>query len=391
MRVALLTKEWPPNIYGGAGVHVEYLEAALSQHIDVSVHTFGEERENATGHQVPDFLRGTNPALETLGINLEIVKDVALENIDVVHSHTWYTNFAGQVAALITRTPLIVTAHSLEPLRPWKEEQLGGGYRVSSWIEKTAYESAAAIIAVSAGMKADVLASYPAVDPDRVHVIHNGIDTDVFRPDISPAACEKYGISTEHPYALFVGRITRQKGLPHLLAAARWFDDNTRLVLCASSPDTPELAAEVSELVAELRATRGPDSVVWIEEQVPRADLLQLLTAATVFTCPSIYEPQGIVNLEAMACETAVVASNVGGIPEVVVDQDTGLLVPYDPVEPRAFERAFADSVNRIVADPALAKAMGARGRARAVTDFGWDAIAEQTISLYRSTVNDLP
>lgn len=385
MQAAILTREWPPEIYGGAGVHVQYLVPALRHHISVDVLAFGDHFPDAHGFSTPEFLRTANPALAALGTNLDMVNEIAALSPDVVHSHTWYTNFAGYTAAQLLGIPHIVTAHSLEPLRPWKAEQLGGGYRISSAIEKTSYESAAGIVAVSAGMKADIIACYPNVDPDRIHVIHNGIDTDVYRPDPSFAALDAYSIDPAKPYVLFVGRITRQKGLPHLLQAARKFEPGINLVVCASSPDTPELALEVDNLMNQLRIERGDSAVTWIQEQVPRSDLLQLFTHASVFACPSIYEPQGIVNLEAMSCETAVVASNVGGIPEVVIDSETGILVPYNQHEPQAFEHAFADAVNRVVSDPELARSLGAHGRARAVSSFGWDAIAQQTIKLYQS------
>jgi starch synthase len=385
VRSAVLTREWPPEIYGGAGVHVEYLVPALRKHISADVFAFGDSFPDAQAFTTPAFLADANPALATMGTNLAMVQAIAEISPDVIHSHTWYSNFAGQTASLLLDIPLIVTAHSLEPLRPWKAEQLGGGYRLSSWIEKSAYEHAAGIVAVSAGMKRDILNCYPHVDPQRVHVIHNGIDTEIYRPDPSFDSLEHYGIDPSKPYVLFVGRITRQKGLPHLLQAAKKFADGVNLVLCASSPDTPELAAEVENLIDELRAERGESSVTWIHTQVPRDQLLQLFTHAAVFACPSIYEPQGIVNLEAMACETPVVASNVGGIPEVVVDNETGLLVPYNSLEPRAFEHAFAEAVNRVVTDPAQARSFGAHGRARAVSEFSWDSIAQQTIALYQS------
>jgi starch synthase len=311
----------------------------------------------------------------------------ATADVELLHSHSWYANLAGHIGGLFHGIPHVLTAHSLEPLRPWKEEQLGGGYRVSSWIERTAYEGAAGIIAVSHGMRADVLAAYPSVDPDRVSVVHNGIDTAVYRPDVDTQAVEDLGIDTSRPYVLFVGRITRQKGIVHLINAARRFDDGVQLVLCASSPDTKEIGDETSAAVDQLRAERGETSVVWVQEQVPRPQLIQLFTHALAFVCPSIYEPLGIVNLEAMACETAVVASAVGGIPEVVVDGQTGLLVPYDAAEPRAFEHAFADAVNTIAADPGRARSMGASGRARAVSNFGWDAIADQTIAVYEAAL----
>lgn len=375
----MLTKEWPPDIYGGAGVHVEHLVAELRRKIEVDVHCFGAPRTDADAHPVPPSLADANPAIQTLGVDLEMV--AATSGVDLLHSHTWYANLAGHIGALLHGVPHVLTAHSLEPLRPWKEEQLGGGYRVSSWVERTAYEGAARIIAVSHGMRADVLSAYPDVDPDKVDVVHNGIDTTVYRPDPDTSAIEEFGI--RRPYALFVGRITRQKGIVHLINAARRFDDDVQLVLCASSPDTPEIGEETAAAVARLREERGDDSVVWIEEQVDRTRLIQLFTHALVFACPSIYEPLGIVNLEAMACETAVVASAVGGIPEVVVDGETGVLVPYDADEPRAFEHAFADAVNSVAADPERARLMGAAGRLRAVSEFGWDAIANQTIAVY--------
>ena len=387
MRVALLSKEWSPQIYGGAGVHVDYLVPALAAHIAVDVHAFGESFPNASAHPTPQFLTGSNPVLETLGVNLDMVNVISQNQVDLVHSHTWYTNFAGQCAALLLDIPLVITAHSLEPLRPWKQEQLGGGYAISSWVEKSAYENASAIIAVSAGMKADVLVCYPNVDPEKIHVIHNGIDTEIYRPDPSFEAVNKYGINAQKPYSLFVGRITRQKGLAHLLNAAKIFDPDIQVVLCASTPDTPELAAEVHELVDELKQMRGSENVIWIQGRVPRSDLISLLTHASVFTCPSIYEPQGIVNLEAMACETAVVASDVGGIPEVVIDGETGVLVHYDQFDPKSFESNFAKEVNRVVADNELARRLGIAGRQRVVKDFTWDSIAESTIDVYRSVI----
>jgi len=385
VRIGILTREWPPDVYGGAGVHVEHLAAELRKKIDVDVHCFGEPRTDAVGHAVPAALLGANQAIQTLGVDLEMVD--ATDGVDVLHSHSWYANMGGHIGSLLHGVPHVLTAHSLEPLRPWKEEQLGGGYRVSSWIERTAYEGAARIIAVSHGMRADVLAAYPDVDPDRVVVVHNGIDTSVYRPDPDTTAVDALGIDRSRPYVLFVGRITRQKGIVHLVNAARQFDDGVQLVLCASSPDTKEIGEETAAAVEKLRAERGDASVVWVQDQVPRPELIQLFTHALAFVCPSIYEPLGIVNLEAMACETAVVASAVGGIPEVVVQGETGLLVPYDAAEPRAFEHAFADAVNEIAADPARARSMGAAGRARAVSDFGWDAIADQTIAVYEAAL----
>ncbi len=381
----MLTREWPPDVYGGAGVHIEHLAAQLRRKIEVDVHCFGEPRPDAVAHPVPAALADANPAIGTLGVDLEMV--AATGGVELLHSHTWYANLAGHIGALLHGVPHVLTAHSLEPLRPWKAEQLGGGYRVSSWVERTAYEAASRIIAVSHGMRADVLAAYPDVDPDRVAVVHNGIDTEVYRPDPATDVLADLGLEPGERYVLFVGRITRQKGLVHLVNAARGFDDDVRLVLCASSPDTPEIGAETSAAVDLLLAERGPRSVLWVQEQVSRPRLVQLFTHALAFVCPSIYEPLGIVNLEAMACETAVVASAVGGIPEVVVDGTTGLLVPYDSAEPAAFETAFAAAVNALAADPGRARAMGVAGRQRAVDSFGWDAIADQTIAVYRDAL----
>lgn len=383
VKVGILTREWPPDIYGGAGVHVRELVAHLRPLVDVEVHCFGAPRSDADAHPVPPDLTGANPALQTLGVDLEMVRDTA--GVDLLHSHTWYANLAGHIGGLLHGVPHVITAHSLEPLRPWKEEQLGGGYRVSSWVEATSYSHAQAIIAVSEGMRRDVIEAYPDVDPARVHVVHNGIDTDTYRPDPDVDALVRLGVPLDRPYVLFVGRITRQKGLVHLLAAARDFDPDTVLVLAASSPDTPEIGDETARLIDALRAERGEDSVVWIQEQASLPEVRQLLTHARAFACPSVYEPLGIVNLEAMACETAVVASAVGGIPEVVVDGVTGLLVPYDADDADAFEMGLAAAVNAVVADPERAAEMGRAGRARAISDFGWDAIAERTVNVYRA------
>jgi starch synthase len=387
VKVSILTREWPPDVYGGAGVHVTHLVTALRHLVDVEVDCFGEPRGEAhvRAHAVPEYLVGANPALATLGVDLEMVRDTA--GADLVHSHTWYANLAGHLTGLLHGVPHVVTAHSLEPMRPWKAEQLGGGYRVSSWIEQTSYENAQAIIAVSEGMRGDVLSCYPSVNPDRVHVVHNGIDTDVYRPDADPAVLKQLGIADDRPYALFVGRITRQKGIAHLLAAAERFDDEVTLVLCASSPDTSEIGAEIEAGVTRLKQQRGESAVVWIEEQLDRDSVISLLSHARVFVCPSIYEPLGIVNLEAMACQTAVVASAVGGIPEVVQDGVTGLLVPYDPAQPRAFERALAEAVNELAGDAQRARDFGIAGRERAIAHFGWQAIAEQTVGVYESAL----
>jgi starch synthase len=382
MRVAVMTNEYPPTIYGGAGVHVDFLVRELRKLIDVEVHCFGEPRPGATAHVPPAELAGANPALRTLAIDVEMA--AAVGAADVVHSHTWYANLAGHLTSLLHGIPHVVSAHSLEPLRPWKAEQLGGGYAISSWAERTAYETAAAVIAVSNGMRNDVLAAYPAVDPDRVHVVYNGVDTAFYAPDPGTDVVRALGIDPDVPYVVYVGRITRQKGLPHLLAAAHRLDPGVQIVLCASAPDTPELAAEVSQGVAGLTAERG-GGVFWVQDMLPRQDVVQVLSHATAFCCPSVYEPLGIVNLEAMACGTAVVASDVGGIPEVVVDGETGLLAHYDPADEVTFEAALADGLNALVRDPARAAAMGVAGRRRAVEHFSWDAIAAQTLGIYES------
>jgi starch synthase len=381
MRVAVLTREFPPDVYGGAGVHVDFLVRELRRLAEVTVHCFGAPRDGAVAHVPAVSLVNANPALQTLSTDLSIAD--ALAGCDVLHSHTWYANFAGQLGSLLHGAPHVLTAHSLEPQRPWKIEQLGGGYRISSWVERAAYESADAVIAVSAGMRDDVLAVYPFVDPARVHVIHNGIDTALYAPDHGSAVLRAYGIDPDRPYVLFVGRITRQKGLAHLLAAAPAFGPDVQLVLCASAPDTPQIGAETADAVDRLR--RQPTAVVWIERMLPRQELVQLITRAAVFVCPSVYEPLGIVNLEAMACETAVVASAVGGIPEVVADGVTGLLVPYTADDPAAFEHGLAAAVNAVVGDPARAAAMGRAGRDRAVREFGWDTVARRTVEVYAS------
>jgi len=383
MRVAVLSREYPPDVYGGAGVHVEFLVRELRRLVDVDVHCFGAPRDDPAVHSysVPAELAPANPAIGTLGVDLEMA--AAVGDADVVHSHTWYANLAGVLGAQLHGIPHVLTAHSLEPQRPWKAEQLGGGYRISSWAERQAYETADAIVAVSYGMRADVLDSYPFLDPARVHVIHNGIDTALYAPATADDLLDRYGIDRTRPFAIFVGRITRQKGLAHLLRAAARFDPAVQLVLCAGAPDTPEIAAEVAAAVDDLAATRT--GVVWIHDMLPRPQLTQLLTHASVFVCPSVYEPLGIVNLEAMACETAVVASAVGGIPEVVADGLTGVLVPYHAVAAEEFEQGLADAINMLCADPARAETMGRAGRERAVHEFGWDAIAHRTVELYES------
>jgi alpha-maltose-1-phosphate synthase len=391
MRVDLLTREYPPEVYGGAGVHVEYLAAELRRLVDVRVHCMGAPRDEqgVTAYDVPTDLMSANPALRTLGTDLPMAAGCA--GSDLVHSHTWYANLAGHVASLLHDVPHVMSAHSLEPLRPWKAEQLGGGYALSSWVERTAVEAADAVIAVSAGMRDDLLRCYPDVDPDRVHVVHNGIDTEEYQPDTGTDVLAKHGIEPERPSVLFVGRITRQKGLPHLLRAAVSLDPAVQLVLCAGAPDTDEILAEVSMLVDELRRTR--DGVVWIEEMVPKPEVVQLLTHATVFACPSVYEPMGIVNLEAMACETPVVATSTGGIPEVVAAGETGLLVPIEqvtdgsgtPLDPAVFEADLAGALNELLADPQRARAMGVAGRRRAIESFSWAAIATRTLDPYRT------
>ncbi len=389
----MLSKEYPPEVYGGAGVHVTELVRALRARRDVEarVHAFGAPRQEAGTASYPDLaeLAGANPALQTLGVDLAIAD--ACAGADLVHSHTWYANMAGHVASLLHGVPHVVSAHSLEPLRPWKAEQLGGGYAVSSWVERTSYEAAAAVIAVSAAMRDDVLASYPAIDPARVHVVHNGIDTEQWAPLTAPDRVRELGVDPDRPSVVFVGRITRQKGLPLFLRAVAELPPEVQIVLCAGAPDTPEIAAEVEGLVSELAARRT--GVVWITEMLPRPDVVALLTQATVFACPSIYEPLGIVNLEAMACETAVVATATGGIPEVVVDGETGRLVPIEqatdgtgtPLDPDRYVADFAAALLEVVADPARAAQMGVAGRRRAIESFGWPAIADRTVDIYRS------
>jgi starch synthase len=382
VRIGILTREYPPDVYGGAGVHVDFLVRELVKLVDVDVHCMGEPRPGATAHSEHDpLLPGANAALRTLAADLAMADGVA--GCDVVHSHTWYANMGGHLAKLLHDIPHVVTSHSLEPQRPWKAEQLGGGYRISSWAERTAYEAADAVIAVSHGSRRDVLASYPALDESRVHVVHNGIDTDFYRPDPATDVLERLGVELDRPSAVFVGRITRQKGVPHLLRAALGFDPDVQLVLLAGAADTPELAAETDAAIEVLRASR--DGVFLVSEMLPRDQVRQVLTHATVFVCPSVYEPLGIVNLEAMACETAVVASDVGGIPEVVIDGETGLLVHYDADDPQGFETRLATAVNEIAGDGGRASAMGIAGRRRAVTEFGWDAAALKTLDIYRS------
>ena len=393
MRVDVLSKEYPPEIYGGAGVHVAELVRALRARGDLEarVHAFGAERSEDLTSSYADLaeLSAANGALKTLGVDLAIADGCA--GADLVHSHTWYANMAGHLASLLYGVPHVITAHSLEPMRPWKSEQLGGGYAVSSWVERTAYLAADAIVAVSAAMRQDVLRSYPDVDPAKVHVVLNGIDTTTWHPAADPDRSRELGVDPDRPSVVFVGRITRQKGLPLFLRAAAQLPGEVQIVLCAGAPDTPEIEAEVVGLVDELAATRT--GVVWLREMLPRRDVVTLLSGATSFVCPSIYEPLGIVNLEAMACETAVVATATGGIPEVVVPGETGLLVPIEqaddgtgtPLDPDQYVADFAAALNEIVADPDRAKQMGLAGRRRAERDFSWASIADQTVDIYRS------
>jgi len=379
-----MTREYPPEVYGGAGVHVTELVAHLRRLCEVEVHCMGAPRADAVVAAPDPALRGANPALAMLSADLNMVN--AAGGAAVVHSHTWYTGLAGHLTSLLYGIPHVLTAHSLEPLRPWKAEQLGGGYRISSWVERTAIEAADAVIAVSAGMRRDVLRTYPTLDPGRVHVVRNGIDTEVWHPVSGPAdedsALAELGVDPDRPIVAFVGRITRQKGVPHLIAAAHHFAPEIQLVLCAGAPDTPEIATEVSTAVRQLAATRS--GVFWVREMLPLPKLREILSAATVFVCPSVYEPLGIVNLEAMACATAVVASDVGGIPEVVADHTTGLLVHYDPADTAGYEHGLAAAVNELVADPRRARRYGQAGRDRCIQEFSWARIAEQTLEIYR-------
>ena len=378
LKVALLTREYPPEVYGGAGVHVTYLARELAGLVDLTVHCQGKDRPDAVAHRPWDLLSGTNQALQTVSTDLAMT--AGAEGADLVHSHTWYANLGGHLASLLYGIPHVVTMHSLEPLRPWKAEQLGGGYAISSWCERVSATAAAAVIAVSDGMRADIMAAYPDIEQSRVRVIRNGIDTSEYSPDPRTDVVERYGIDPGRPYVIFVGRITRQKGVPVLLRAAAELDPSAQLVLCAGQADTPELLDEVTQLVDGLRATRT--GVVWIPEMLPKQDVIQLLTHAAVFACPSLYEPLGIVNLEAMACSTAVVGSRVGGIPEVVADGVTGLLVsPDDPA-------ALAMALNTVLTQPSLATSMGQAGRDRAVSEFGWRTVAEQTAALYSELVS---
>jgi alpha-maltose-1-phosphate synthase len=385
LRVALLTREYPPDVYGGAGVHVTYLARELAPLVDLTVHCMGEDRPGAVAHRPWDLLADANQALQVMSTDLSMTAGVGpkmspeMSSAQLVHSHTWYTNLAGNLAAMLYDIPHVMTMHSLEALRPWKAEQLGGGYQLSTWCERVSAASAAAVVAVSDGMRADIMTVYPEIPAERIRVIRNGIDTDEYQPDPNTDVLERHGIDTSRPYVIFVGRITRQKGVPVLLRAASGLVPQAQLVLCAGQADTPELEAEVTGLVDGLRASRS--GVVWIPEMLPKREVIQLLTHATVFAIPSIYEPLGIVNLEAMACGTAVVGSRTGGIPEVVADGETGLLVPPGERGP------LAAALNALITDPDRAEAMGRAGRKRAVSEFGWAAIAAQTVALYEELV----
>lgn len=384
----MMTREYPPEVYGGAGVHVTELVSTLRPLCEVDVLCMGADRDTARAFRPdPELGPDANPAIQTLSAGLRMC--IGAEGADIVHSHTWYTGLAGHLAGELYGIPHVVSAHSLEPSRPWKAEQLGGGYRVSSWSERNAFANADAVVAVSARMKDEILRVYPEIQPDRIHVILNGIDTAEWSP-VEPfvgddSVLQRHGVDPNRPIVAFVGRITRQKGVPHLVRAARDFHPDAQLVLCAGAPDTPEIAAEMEGLVAELQASR--DGVFWLRDMLPRNEVIEILSAATVFACPSVYEPLGIVNLEAMACKAAVVASDVGGIPEVVVDGETGTLVHYDDDNVSAFEAGIAAAVNALIADPEKARRYGNAGQERARTKFSWDTIAEQTHQLYASLI----
>jgi starch synthase len=388
LSISLLTREYPPTIYGGAGVHVAQLVPQLRKLIDVDVQCMGEPREGATAH-AENYPEGANAALRVFGADLSMAASVP--EVDLVHSHTWYANLGGLLTGLLQDIPHVVSAHSLEPHRPWKAEQLAGGYNLSSWAEKTAFEAADAVIAVSAGMRADTLDSYGNLDPAKVHVVKNGIDTDEFKPDANTDIVTSLGVDLDRPSVVFVGRITRQKGLIHLVRAAEQLDPDTQLVLLAGAPDTPEIAQQIGDAFAHVQSSRG--NVLWIEQMLPREQVRQVLSHATVFACPSVYEPLGIVNLEAMACETAVVASAVGGIPEVVVDNETGYLVPYDPAQAddpafvAAFEADLAAKINSLTDDPDKARRFGLAGRQRCIDEFSWAKIAAETVDVYRTAI----
>ena len=386
--IAILTREYPPEVYGGAGTHVEYLTRELRKLAEVSVHCWGAPRTEpgVTSHQPWAALSEPKPESTTLqAISIDLAMAAGVKGADLVHSHTWYANLGGHLAKLMWSIPHVMTIHSLEPLRPWKAEQLGGGYALSMFCERTAIEGADAVIAVSRGVRDDVMNCYPAVNPDRIHVIHNGIDPEIYRPQPSPETLARFGIDPSQPFVLFNGRITRQKGLTLLLAAALKLDPHFQLVIVASSPDTPEIAAEVAALAGRVSAERG--NLIWIDHFIAREDLIHLHSHAAVFVCPSIYEPFGLVILEAMACETPVVASRVGGIPEIVVEGETGYLVDFDPADLDGFTSALADRIEKLLKDPTLAARMGKVGRERVVRHFGWPAIASKTVQLYKTLV----
>lgn len=406
MRVDLLTREYPPHVYGGAGVHVTELAKVLKEHADVHVHAFDGDREGdddavtVHGYDYPAELEDANAALRTLGVDLAMADKV--EGADIVHSHTWYANMAGHIASLLHGVPHVVSAHSLEPLRPWKREQLGGGYDVSSWVEKTAYEGAAGIVAVSHGMRDDILRSYPNVDPDRVRVIHNGIDLENWKAPETESEWEKareyfrsYDLDPDKPTIMFVGRITRQKGVPGLLRALKYVPADVQVILCAGAPDTPQIAEETRNLVNDLQKER--DGVVWIEEHLPHENIVQLLACSTTFVTPSVYEPLGIVNLEAMAVGLPVVGTATGGIPDCIDHDVTGYLVPIEqkqdgtgtPLDPDKFERDLGEALAKMVSDPERAKEMGIAGRKRAEEQFSWESIAVRTMEFYRDILEN--
>ena len=402
MKVVLFTREYPPDVYGGAGVHVEYLSRELAKRVAVEVRKFGRDHSVSAPVPVQAFqpwerLAGEAPYLAALQVmSVDLAMAAGLEGPSLVHSHTWYSNFAGHLAKLLYGVPHVVTTHSLEPLRPWKAEQLGtAGYAMSCFCERTGLEGADMVIAVSGAMRRDILRAYPAIDPSRVEVIHNGIDPDQYRPDPGTDVLERYGVDPGKPYVLFVGRITRQKGVIHLLDAARDIDRNAQIVLCAGAPDTPEFEREVASRVEELARERG--GVVWIAKMLDKDEVIQLMSHAAVFVCPSTYEPLGIVNLEAMACRAPVVATATGGIPEVVEDRRTGFLVPFEPTDPwgtpadaRAFASGIAERVNALLSDPAMARAFGEAGRRRVMERFTWSSVAERTVSLYRRVTGEV-
>ena len=390
--IAILTREYPPEVYGGAGTHVEYLTRELRKLAEVSVHCWGAPRTEpgVTSHQPWAALSEPKPESTTLqAISIDLAMAAGVKGADLVHSHTWYANLGGHLAKLMWSIPHVMTIHSLEPLRPWKAEQLGGGYALSMFCERTAIEGADAVIAVSRGVRDDVMNCYPAVNPDRIHVIHNGIDPEIYRPQPSPETLARFGIDPSRPFVLFNGRITRQKGLPLLLAAALKLDRDYQVVIVASSPDTPEIAAEVTTLAGRVSAERG--NLIWIDHFIAREDLIHLHSHAAVFVCPSIYEPFGLVILEAMACQTPVVASRVGGIPEIVVEGETGYLVDFDPADLDGFTSALADRIEKLLKDPTLAASMGKAGRERVLQHFGWPAIASKTVQLYETLLSPAP